>query len=78
MTKVIEVLAPATLRWNTTRSPLKAEGSQGGKAAISGEIQYVRRDGVSEVLDLRGERKIEAGDQIIIHSSGGGGFGAPA
>jgi N-methylhydantoinase B len=33
-TKVIELLAPARLRWNLSRGILKAEGVQGGKAAI--------------------------------------------
>ncbi len=74
-TKVFEVLAPATLRWNITRGIHKPEGANGGKAAIGPEIQWQKLGSEKQELGDSGEVNLEAGDQVIIHSSGGGGFG---
>jgi len=74
-TKVIEVLAPAKLRWNLSRGVLKPEGAQGGKSAIGAEIICQRLNQESEILNDSGELDLNPGDQIILHSAGGGGFG---
>ncbi|MGE0761748.1 MAG: hydantoinase B/oxoprolinase family protein [Bdellovibrionales bacterium] len=74
-TKVIEVLAPARLRWNLSRGVLRPEGVQGGKAAIGPDILCQRLNKESEALPDSGELQLEAGDQVILHSAGGGGFG---
>lgn len=74
-TKVIEVLKPAILRWGLSRGVLKPEGLQGGKSAIGPEILFQKLGQEAEVLSDSGEVKLQAGDQVILHSSGGGGFG---
>ncbi len=75
-TKVIEVLAPARLRWNMSRGVLKPEGLLGGKSAIGAEILCQRAgQHESQTLDDSGELTLAPGDQVILHSSGGGGFG---
>lgn len=74
-TKVFEVQAPATLRWNISRGVLKPEGAAGGKAAIGAEILYQKPGRDKQPLADQGELSLEPGDQVIVHSAGGGGYG---
>jgi N-methylhydantoinase B len=78
-TKVFEVLAPSRLRWNLSRGVLKPEGAAGGKAAIGPEILIQKPGEEKQTLPDLGEQMLAPGDQVIVHSSGGGGYGeAPA
>jgi len=75
VTKVIELIAPATLRWCLSRGILKPEGLAGGKAAVGPELYLQRKGSTKEELGDQGQLTLQAGDQFIVHSSGGGGFG---
>lgn len=77
MSKVIEVLKPATLRWSQAPHTVRPEGAMGGKSALPSEIQVQTSEGVLE-LEGRGEMKLDSGSQVILKSGGGGGVGAPA
>jgi N-methylhydantoinase B len=74
-TKVLEVLAPARLSWNLSRGILKPEGASGGKSAIGADIACQKPGEPSENLPDHGTRQLQTGDLVIVHSSGGGGFG---
>lgn len=74
-TKVYELLAPAKLKWSISRGLMKPEGASGGKSAIGPEILCQRLGQERETLADEGEMDLHAGDQVIIHSAGGGGYG---
>ncbi len=74
-TKVLEVLKSAQLRWAVTRGVLKPEGAAGGKSAIGPEILVRRQGGEPEILSDFGSLDLIAGDQVILQSAGGGGYG---
>lgn len=77
ITKQFEVLEPCTLRWKWLAQTLKSEGAEGGKTSIPAELQIMRAgQSERENLPTSGEIKLSAHDQIILHSAGGGGFGA--
>ncbi len=77
ITKQFEVLKPCTLRWNWLAQTLKVEGADGGKASSPAEL-HIMRTGQSEREELgsSGVVSLQPHDQIILHSAGGGGFGA--
>lgn len=76
VTKSILCKSDATLRWIITQSLHKPEGQKGGKSASSSEIYIQRKDLKDrEKMPPRGEFNLKSGDTIIVHSSGGGGFG---
>lgn len=77
-TKVFEILAPAKLKWVLSRGLIKPEGVRGGKAAIGPEIILQRANQERQELSDQGEIELHAGDQIILHSAGGGGYGEAA
>ena len=76
VTKAITVKSSCTLRWMITQASQKPEGEEGGKAASSAEL-YIQKDGEKEreKMPARGEFNMKGGDTVIMHSSGGGGFG---
>lgn len=76
VTKAITVKANCTLRWMITQASQKPEGEEGGKAASSAEL-YIQKVGEKEreKMPARGEFNMKPGDTVIMHSSGGGGFG---
>ena len=74
-TKVFEVLTAAKLKWNFSRGIHKPEGANGGKAAIGPEIFCQKPGQDKQPLGDCGELTLEPGDQVVVHSSGGGGFG---
>lgn len=76
-TKVYELLKPARFRWFYSRI-LKPEGVHGGRSAIGPEISVQRKDAEKEELAENGELNLAAGDQVIINSAGGGGYGEAA
>lgn len=76
-TKVLQVLAPATLRWQMAQFSGKIHGAQGGKAGLPPEIAVLRaQTKTPEVLGFQGEIELAPGDQVLAHSGGGGGYGA--
>lgn len=77
ITKQFEVLQTCTLRWNWLTQNLKAEGADGGKSAAAAELQILRSGQAErEEMGASGEVTLQPHDQIILHSAGGGGFGA--
>lgn len=79
VTKAITVKTNCTLRWMITQASQKPEGEQGGKAASCAEL-YIQKAGQKEreKMPARGEFNMKAGDTVIMHSSGGGGYGGAA
>lgn len=77
VTKVIECLAPAKLQWVMAECLKKPEGLAGGKAASHPEIQIVKADGEQVKLPAFGSVQLNAGEQVVVHSAGGGGYGSP-
>jgi N-methylhydantoinase B len=76
VTKSLELLEPALLRWHIHEPVPRPEGRQGGRAASAPEIVVVRAGSKTrEKLGLEGELPLASGDSITLHSAGGGGFG---
>lgn len=75
--KQYELLAPAKLNWLLDQTKARPQGARGGMAGMSGEI-HVLRAGQSkkELLNFEGSLELAAGDKIILHSAGGGGWGS--
>lgn len=75
--RVYEFLAPATVTLNTERRLYPPYGLQGGEPGQVGRNFWVRSD---EVIPLQGKQTIavQPGEQIIIETPGGGGWGARA
>ena len=50
---------------------------QGGKEAKSGQITVVKKSGAKEIIDKEKAYPLEPGDEIIVETGGGGGYGPP-
>lgn len=75
-TKAVLIKSSATLRWMITQASQKPEGGEGGKSASSAELYLQKANSKErERMPARGEFTMKAGDIVIMHSSGGGGFG---
>jgi 5-oxoprolinase (ATP-hydrolysing) len=61
----------------STRRETEPFGLQGGEAGLPGANLVIRADGETVALRGRDEIAVEAGDQILIATPGGGGFGLP-
>ena len=51
---------------------------QGGKEGKSGQITVVKKSGASEIVYKSKGYPLQPGDEIIVETGGGGGYGAPA
>jgi N-methylhydantoinase B len=51
---------------------------RGGKDAQSGRVVVTRKSGETQIVSKAKGFKIEAGDQVVLETGGGGGYGAPA
>lgn len=76
VTKVIELLKDAELKWHFSDLLTKPEGGAGGKSASAPEIHLQTTGSKKEKLGPQGQKSLSAGLQIVVNSSGGGGFGA--
>ncbi|MBX7231615.1 MAG: hydantoinase B/oxoprolinase family protein [Bdellovibrionales bacterium] len=74
-TKEYTVLAPALLSWVSLDESYNADGVEGGRSATSSEILLKRSNSTLQKLAIMGETLLQSGDQILIHSAGGGGYG---
>ena len=72
----LEFLTPAEASFLMTRHALAPPGVAGGGAGATGCIT-LRRRGRASVLPPRSTCRLEPGDQLVIETPGGGGWGAP-
>jgi N-methylhydantoinase B len=73
--RVYEFLSPATVSFLCERRIIAPYGLHGGSPGQVG-INRLVRAGVEEVLGGKHTRQVEPGDQIIIETPGGGGWGS--
>ncbi len=73
--RVYEFLSSATVTFNTERRRLTPYGLQGGKPAQPGKNSIVRKDKTEEIVGAKHTTRVQAGDQVIIETPGGGGWG---
>jgi 5-oxoprolinase (ATP-hydrolysing) len=75
----MEFLAPLELSLITQRrGPYPPYGMNGGEPGMVGRNELQRHDGSIEVLAGRAHTRVEVGDQLIIATPGGGGWGKHA
>ena len=74
----VRFLEPMTASILSNGRHVPAFGGSGGEAGALGINRIERRDGHIEVLDHIGSAELQAGDQFIIETPGGGGWGRPA
>lgn len=81
VTRVIECREPLTFSMISERRVTQPYGSHGGENGSSGEnlISKMMGGGKRRTVNLgpRGLVKLQAGDQFIIKTPGGGGWGSP-
>lgn len=75
-TRKLRFLAPMTAAILANRRRVPPFGLAGGAAGQPGENYVVRRDGTRIELAATGTVDMQAGDVFVIHTPGGGGFGA--
>jgi 5-oxoprolinase (ATP-hydrolysing) len=59
------------------RGPHPPYGAQGGQPGALGSHRLIRADGTIEQLPGIAQLKVSAGEELVIETPGGGGFGAP-
>ena len=69
--------APVTASWLTERRSVAPWGLAGGEPGQPGRNSVVRAGGAMELLGSRGSVALEAGDELLIETPGGGGYGSP-
>jgi len=72
----MELLAPVTASLLTQRRTTVPYGLAGGAPGAPGRNRVLRRDGTEERLDARATVTLAPGDQLLVETPGGGGFGA--
>ncbi len=71
-----EFLAPATVTINSERRIYEPYGLNGGQSGRPGENQLIwMQDGTAEILGGKSTLTVEVGDQVILNTPGGGGWG---
>lgn len=82
VTKVVEVLKDAQLKWLFSDLMTKPEGVAGGKSASTPEIHIQqglgKKQKPADRLSTQGQLSVTSGTQVVVHSSGGGGYGEKA
>jgi N-methylhydantoinase B len=76
--KCYEILGPCNLQAMFDRVKWPPWGVQGGKEAQSGQITVVKKSGAMEVIHKTKGYPLEPGDEIIVETGGGGGYGPPS
>ncbi|MEM9528062.1 MAG: hydantoinase B/oxoprolinase family protein, partial [Bacteroidota bacterium] len=69
-------LAPLSLTVLTQHRRVAPYGLEGGQPGKTGEQWLVRENGLKEDLQGIDQAEMQAGDQFIIHTPGGGGYGS--
>jgi 5-oxoprolinase (ATP-hydrolysing) len=74
----LEFLAAAEASWITQRrGPHPPFGLCGGQPGALGRNRLVRRDGSEQELPGIGGATVAVGDQFVMETPGGGGYGSP-
>jgi 5-oxoprolinase (ATP-hydrolysing) len=73
----VRFLEPMTASILSNGRHVPAFGGAGGQPGALGINRIERADGRTEILDHIGSAELQAGDQFIIETPGGGGWGAP-
>jgi N-methylhydantoinase B len=71
------ILSPCDLQAMFDRVKYPPWGVQGGKEGKSGQITVVKKSGGREIVYKSKAYPLEAGDEIIVETGGGGGYGSP-
>ena len=75
----IEFLEPLELSLVTSRrGPYRPYGLRGGEPGALGRNTLLRADGTQEPLPAQVQLPVKAGDQLLLETPGGGGWGSPA
>ena len=75
----IEFLEPLDVSLVTSRrGPYRPYGLKGGEAGALGRNTLVRADGSRELLAAQAQFRIQPGDQLLLETPGGGGWGPAA
>jgi N-methylhydantoinase B len=75
--KRYRILGPCNLQALFDRVKYPPWGVQGGKEAKSGQITVVKKSGKKEIIHKTKGYPLEPGDEIIVETGGGGGYGPP-
>lgn len=75
ITRELTFTKPVSLSVLTQHRNQKPYGLKGGKPGKNGKQFIIRKNGERKVLDAIDGADLDAGDQFIIHTPGGGGFG---
>lgn len=75
LTRILTFLQPVTLSVLTQHRVTKPYGLNGGLPGTCGEQWIVRTDGSRETLEWIDGKDLNSGDQFVIVTPGGGGFG---
>jgi 5-oxoprolinase (ATP-hydrolysing) len=75
--RTVRFLEPMTASILANGRIFPAFGSHGGTAGALGRTYVIRNDGRLEILAHADRAELAAGEQFVIESPGGGGFGAP-
>ncbi|HVH20054.1 MAG TPA: hydantoinase B/oxoprolinase family protein [Myxococcota bacterium] len=70
-------LAPVRASLLTERRTTAPYGQDGGAPGLSGRNAVVRSDGRCEELPHRASVALDAGDELVVETPGGGGYGSP-
>jgi N-methylhydantoinase B len=74
--RTYEFLVPTQLTLMSERRRLQPWGLRGGGPARTGANRLIRRDGAEEALPAKVTLQVEPGDQLVVETPGGGGWGA--
>ena len=75
--RAFKVTAPARLSLLASRFRTRPWGLDGGLPGLPARVRVVRRDGRVEELVPFGSFDLQPGDEVIIETPGGGGYGRP-
>jgi 5-oxoprolinase (ATP-hydrolysing) len=73
----LEFRAPLSAALLANHRRIAPFGLQGGQPGACGEARIRRADGAVEPLDATARFEIGPGDELLILTPGGGGFGSP-
>src|SRR5262245_16663483 len=76
--KRYQILGPCNLQALFDRVKFPPWGVQGGKEGKSGKITVIKKSGAKEIIHKSKGYPLEPGDEIIVETGGGGGYGPPS
>ena len=78
MVRRLEFLRPMIVSLLTQRrGPYAPYGVAGGQSGALGVNLLIRASGEQRTLENQVRLSVEAGDQLVVQTPGGGGFGSP-